>query len=112
MIFVSWKNSENAISDHLETADFQNFLKCSAFISAQLPFTTKSSPRKNNTLQSGRLEPLKIYRGSRGSPRGERNKRREGRASGHIGCNFHTWLGSEFESRIAICKNMSNQFVK
>jgi hypothetical protein len=33
--------------------------------------------------------------------RGERIERREGRASGHIGCksHFHTWLiGSEFES--------------
>ena len=47
------ENSENAISDHLETPNFRNFLKCSAFISAQLPFMTKSSPRKNNTLQSG-----------------------------------------------------------
>jgi hypothetical protein len=74
MIFVSWKNSENAISDHLETADFRNFLKCSAFISAKLPFTTKSSPRKNNTLQSGRLEPRKIYRGSRGSLRGKETR--------------------------------------
>jgi hypothetical protein len=41
---------EKAISDHLDTTNFRNFLKCSAFISAQLPFTTKSSPRKNNTL--------------------------------------------------------------
>jgi hypothetical protein len=47
------ENSENAISDHVETPNFRNFLKCSTFISAQLPFTTKSSPRKNNTLQSG-----------------------------------------------------------
>jgi hypothetical protein len=52
------ENSENAISDDLETPNFRNFLKCSAFISAQLPFTTKSSPRKNNTLQSG--EPVKV----------------------------------------------------
>jgi hypothetical protein len=29
------------------------FSQCSAFISAQLPFTTKNSPRKNYTLQSG-----------------------------------------------------------
>ena len=37
------ENSENAISDYLETPKFQNVLKCSAFISAQLPFTKKSS---------------------------------------------------------------------
>jgi hypothetical protein len=51
------ENSENAISDHLETPNFRNFLKCSAFISAQQPFTTKSSPRKNNILQSGPSPP-------------------------------------------------------
>jgi hypothetical protein len=55
LLGLARENSENAISDHLDTT---NFLKCSAFISAQLPFTTKSSPRKNNTLQSGlRLTP-------------------------------------------------------
>ena len=55
LLGLARENSENAISDHLDTP---NFLKCSAFISAQLPFTTKSSPRKNNTLQSGlRLTP-------------------------------------------------------
>ena len=43
------------------------------------------------------------YPRSRGSFRGEINERREGRASGHIGCksHFHTLdLGSEFEYRI------------
>jgi hypothetical protein len=61
---------------------------------------------------------FEFYPGSRGSLRGKRNERREGRASGHIaiGCksHFHTWLGSEFESRmwLAICKNMSNRFGK
>ena len=52
------ENSENAISDHLETP---HFLKCTAFISAQLSFTTKSSPRKNNTLQSGCQLPASSY---------------------------------------------------
>ena len=46
-------NSENAISDHLETPNFRNFLKCSAFISAQLPFATKSKvPRAKIILYS------------------------------------------------------------
>jgi hypothetical protein len=38
------------------------------------------------------------YPGSRGSLQGKRNEKREGRASGHIGCKsyFHTWLESEF----------------
>jgi hypothetical protein len=42
------------------------------------------------------------YPGSRGSLQGEINERREGRAPGHIGrkFHFHTWLGSEFQSRM------------
>jgi hypothetical protein len=58
---------------------------------------------KFETLHGGKsfLNAL-IYPGSRCSLRGERNERREGRASGHIGCksHFHTLLGSEFESRM------------
>jgi hypothetical protein len=61
LLGLARENSENAISDHLDTPNFRHFLKCSAFISAQLPFMTKSSPRKNNTLQSGPCAP-KIFR--------------------------------------------------
>jgi hypothetical protein len=44
------ENSENAISaaDNLKTLSWMFCLH-----SAQLPFTTKSSPRKNNALRGG-----------------------------------------------------------
>ena len=48
---------------------------------------------KNSTRNSGCMFIIeKVYPGSRDSLRGERIERREGRASGHIGCksHFHT----------------------
>jgi hypothetical protein len=45
---------------------------------------------------------INAYPGFRDSLQGEINERGEERASGHIGCkfHFHTWLGSEFQSRM------------
>jgi hypothetical protein len=54
------------------------------------------------------------YPGSRCSLQAKlRGGGREGRASGHIGCksHFHTWLGSEFVSRISGTLMPGSQFV-
>jgi hypothetical protein len=44
LLGLARENSENAISDHLETPNFRNFLKCSAFISAQTAIYDEKFP--------------------------------------------------------------------